>query len=90
MSSRKIGLGMYPGLLTTENFRFAQQAGATHIIAHLPGFARRESRGLPPEREAHEAGGVLRNLSSKPVLRPPGTSPKGSGAIVPQGYLDPA
>ncbi|HIC68801.1 MAG TPA: D-mannonate dehydratase, partial [Candidatus Latescibacteria bacterium] len=42
MSSRKIGLGMYPGLLTTENFRFAQQAGATHIIAHLPGFARRE------------------------------------------------
>ena len=50
MSSMKIGLGMYPGLLTTENFRFAQQVGATHIVAHLPGFARRESRGLPPER----------------------------------------
>ena len=41
MSSMKIGLGMYPGLLTTENFRFAQQVGATHIVAHLPGFARR-------------------------------------------------
>jgi mannonate dehydratase len=45
----KVGLGMYPRLLTPDNFRFAKQAGATHIVAHLPGFARREGRGLPPE-----------------------------------------
>jgi mannonate dehydratase len=45
----KVGLGLYPNLLTAENFRFAKQAGATHIVAHLPGFARREGRGLPPE-----------------------------------------
>ena len=46
----KIGLGMYPNLLTPDNYRFARQAGATHVVAHLPGFARREGRGLPPEQ----------------------------------------
>ena len=46
----KIGLGMYPNLLTPDNYRFARQAGATHIVAHLPGFGRREGRGLPPEQ----------------------------------------
>jgi mannonate dehydratase len=44
----KVGLGLYPHLLAPEHFRFARQAGATHIVAHLPGFARREGRGLPP------------------------------------------
>ncbi len=31
----KLGLGLYRHMLTADNFRFAQQAGATHIIAHL-------------------------------------------------------
>ena len=31
----KIGLGLYRHMLTPENFRFAHQAGATHIVAHL-------------------------------------------------------
>lgn len=31
----KLGLGLYRHMLTTENFRFARQAGATHIVAHL-------------------------------------------------------
>lgn len=31
----KIGLGLYRHMLTTDNFRFARQAGATHIVAHL-------------------------------------------------------
>ncbi|MBK1878375.1 mannonate dehydratase [Pelagicoccus mobilis] len=31
----KIGLGLYKHMLTPENFRFAKQAGATHIVAHL-------------------------------------------------------
>ena len=30
----KIGLGLYRHMLTPENFRFARQAGATHIVAH--------------------------------------------------------
>ncbi len=31
----KLGLGLYRHMLTTDNFRFAKQAGATHIVAHL-------------------------------------------------------
>ena len=30
-----IGLGLYRHMLTRENYRFARQAGCTHIIAHL-------------------------------------------------------
>jgi mannonate dehydratase len=30
----KLGLGLYRHMLTSENFRFARQAGATHIVAH--------------------------------------------------------
>jgi mannonate dehydratase len=31
----KLGLGLYKHMLTRENFQFARQAGATHIVAHL-------------------------------------------------------
>ena len=31
----KLGLGLYRHMLTRENFQFARQAGATHVIAHL-------------------------------------------------------
>ncbi|MGW1681737.1 mannonate dehydratase [Saccharopolyspora sp. NPDC002376] len=31
----KIGLGLYQHMLTSENLKFARQAGATHIVAHL-------------------------------------------------------
>ena len=31
----KLGLGLYRHMLTVENLRFARQAGATHIVAHL-------------------------------------------------------
>jgi mannonate dehydratase len=31
----KLGLGLYRFMLTRDNFRFARQAGATHIVAHL-------------------------------------------------------
>jgi mannonate dehydratase len=31
----KIGLGLYRHMLTEDNVRFARQAGATHIVAHL-------------------------------------------------------
>jgi mannonate dehydratase len=46
----KLGLGLYPRLLTDENFRFARQAGATHIVAHLPGYSRTATRPVPPEQ----------------------------------------
>src|SRR5262245_57819313 len=30
-----LGLGLYRHMLTRENFQFARQAGATHVVAHL-------------------------------------------------------
>jgi mannonate dehydratase len=36
----KLGLGLYRHMLTPENFQFARQAGATHIIAHLVDYFR--------------------------------------------------
>lgn len=40
----KLGLGLYRHMLTDENFRFAQQAGATHIVAHLTDYFGTEAR----------------------------------------------
>lgn len=34
----KLGLGLYRHMLNTENFRFAKQAGCTHIIVHLADY----------------------------------------------------
>lgn len=31
----KLGLGLYRQMLTRENFQFARQAGATHLVVHL-------------------------------------------------------
>jgi mannonate dehydratase len=36
----KLGLGLYRHMLTRENFQFARQAGATHVIAHLVDYFR--------------------------------------------------
>lgn len=36
----KLGLGLYRHMLTAENVRFARQAGATHIVAHLVDYFR--------------------------------------------------
>ncbi|MEM7024569.1 MAG: mannonate dehydratase [Pseudomonadota bacterium] len=34
----KLGLGLYRDSLTDDNFRFARQAGCTHIVAHLTNY----------------------------------------------------
>jgi mannonate dehydratase len=36
----KLGLGLYRHMLTRDNFRFARQAGATHIVVHLVDYFR--------------------------------------------------
>jgi mannonate dehydratase len=36
----KLGLGLYRHMLTPENFAFAKQAGATHVVAHLVDYFR--------------------------------------------------
>ncbi len=36
----KLGLGLYKHMLTPDNFRFAKQAGASHIVAHFVDYFR--------------------------------------------------
>jgi len=41
----KLGLGLYRHMLTPDNFRFAKQAGATHIVAHLVDYFKGSAHG---------------------------------------------
>ncbi|CAN5826034.1 mannonate dehydratase [soil metagenome] len=47
----KLGLGLYRHMLTPEHFRFASQAGATHIVAHLTDYFSKEPRIQQSESE---------------------------------------
>jgi mannonate dehydratase len=51
------GLGLYRQMLTPENFRFAKQAGATHIVAHLVDYFREGAR-LPAASSEGPGWGV--------------------------------
>lgn len=35
MTQMKLGFGLYKHMLTAENYRFARQCGATHVVIHL-------------------------------------------------------
>jgi mannonate dehydratase len=52
----KLGLGLYRGLLTPDNFRFARQIGATHIVAHVPGAFKRDEQGTVITSDLERAG----------------------------------
>ncbi len=56
----KLGLGLYRHMLTPENFRFAKQAGATHIVAHLVDYFGREPR-LPTAASTGVGWGISDN-----------------------------
>jgi mannonate dehydratase len=46
----KLGLGLYGNMLDSEHFRFAKQAGATHIVAHIVGhFKKPDAKALTTE-----------------------------------------
>lgn len=40
----KLGLGLYRHLLTRENYQFARQAGATHVVVHLVDYFKSGAR----------------------------------------------
>jgi hypothetical protein len=40
-SRMKLGLGLYRHMLTRDNFQFARQAGATHLVVHSGGLLQR-------------------------------------------------
>ena len=48
-----LGLGLYRDLLTEDNFRFAKQAGATHLVVHLADYfgGNNPSLSSGPDRE---------------------------------------
>src|SRR3954464_9859672 len=50
----KLGLGLYRHMLTRENFQFARQAGATHLVVHLVDYFKRTDQGVKKERSALE------------------------------------
>jgi mannonate dehydratase len=56
----KLGLGLYRHMLTPDNFRFAKQAGATHIVAHLVDYFRQGPR-LPAAKSEGTGWGVTDN-----------------------------
>lgn len=49
----KLGLGLYRHMLNRDHYRFAKQAGATHIVVHLADYFR------PGELSTASGGGVL-------------------------------
>lgn len=42
----KLGLGLYRSLLTESNFRFARQAGVTHLVVHLVDYFKGKTPSL--------------------------------------------
>ena len=56
----KLGLGLYRGMLTPENFRFARQAGATHIVAHWVDYFNSGPR-IPQSQSRDQGWGVIQN-----------------------------
>lgn len=55
----KLGIGFYRHMLSKENFRFAKQAGATHIVAHLTDYFNEGPR--IPGTDAHKSWGITQN-----------------------------
>src|SRR5689334_24347100 len=50
----KLGLGLYRYMLTPENFQFARQAGATHLVVHLVDYFK---GGAHNPRDSQPTGG---------------------------------
>jgi len=55
----QLGLGLYRHMLTAENFRFAKQAGAEAIVAHMTDYWAGSDE--IPATDAHRNWGVTRN-----------------------------
>jgi len=55
-----LGLGLYRHMLTADNFRFAKQAGATHIVAHWVDYFHDAPR-IPASRGDGQGWGITAN-----------------------------
>jgi len=54
----KLGIGLYRHMLTKENYRFARQAGCTHIVAHLVDYFPNMSQSGIPSTDPKSNWGV--------------------------------
>jgi mannonate dehydratase len=54
----KLGLGLYRALLTEDNFKFARQAGATHLVVHLVDYFRGADPSLARGADLEAGWGV--------------------------------
>src|SRR5262245_21907544 len=52
----KLGLGLYRHMLTRENFQFARQAGARHIVAHLVDYFPNATADSCDQPTGHDTG----------------------------------
>lgn len=57
----KLGLGLYRASLTEENFKFARQAGATHLVVHLVDYFRGANPSLAAGSDLEAGWGVTLN-----------------------------
>jgi len=55
-----LGLGLYRHMLTADNFRFAKQAGATHLVAHLVDYFKEGPR-IPGASSHGDGWGISDN-----------------------------
>ena len=46
----KLGLGLYKHMLTPDNYNFARQCGATHLVIHLVDYFNQIGRASWRER----------------------------------------
>ena len=58
-----LGLGLYKSLLNADNFRFARQAGATHIVAQLVDYVKGDDNPSLT-RDYSEGWGVTQNQNN--------------------------
>lgn len=56
----KLGLGLYRHMLTPDNFRFAKQAGATHVVAHWVDYFHEGPR-IPAAQSQGSGWGLSQN-----------------------------
>jgi mannonate dehydratase len=47
----KLGLGLYRHMLTRENYQFARQAGATHLVVHLVDYFKDRAHHTHPSAD---------------------------------------
>lgn len=62
----KLGLGLHNQMLTQENFRFARQAGATHLIVHTPRFG--SDAYVPPLWTEEQLRGLKEQIEAEGLV----------------------